>query len=768
MAAKQDEKNECLKIEINGIVQGVGFRPFIYRLAKQNNLNGYVLNDSSGVEIEVEGHIERIDAFLEEIQKNPPPLAVISSLRTDKTTSKEYSDFIIRESREGEDVFTLISPDISICQDCLKELFDPSDRRYLYPFINCTNCGPRYTIIDNIPYDRKYTSMKHFTMCVECQKEYDDPLDRRFHAQPNACAKCGPMVELLDNSGKKLNVDNPVEATIEFLRKGKIVAIKGLGGFHLACDAQIDDAVQILRARKYREEKPLALMVEHKNSAKNFAYISSDEETLLGSIQRPVVLLKKRFPNTISSHVAPDNNYFGVMLSYTPIHYILLKNNFTALVMTSGNLSEEPIATGNDEAVTRLKEIADYFLIHNRDIYLRNDDSVYRIFNKKPYPVRRSRGYVPVPVFLHKEIPSVLGCGAELKNTVCFTKGNRAFLSQHIGDMENYVTLKSFEETIIHLQNILEIEPEIIAYDLHPEYLSTKYALELNDKELAGVQHHHAHIVSCMAENHLNDEVIGISIDGTGYGADGNIWGGEFLVSTLTDFERIAHFDYTPMPGGEKAIKEPWRMAVSYLYKAYGEAFMEFEFDFLKKIDENEKDIIVGLIEKGINSPLTSSCGRLFDGVAALIGIKNKVKYEGQAAIELENKIPTGWKYSDEKYNFSLFDQDEVKKIRTEEIIKQIVLDVSKNVKEEIISYKFHNTLIDVFREICLFIKGRRKIKKVVLSGGCFQNIYLLSNVKAELERNNFSVHVHTSVPPNDGGISLGQAVIAGLRAGGN
>jgi len=764
MAERKSERIKCCKIKINGIVQGVGFRPFIYRLAHHYNLKGYVLNDSWGVEIEVEGSEDSIESFLRGIRDNPPPLARIASFNQEYISKKDFRDFTIKMSNEGKEVFTLIAPDISVCEDCLRELFDPSNRRYLYPFINCTNCGPRYTIISDIPYDRGYTSMREFTMCPACQKEYDDPMDRRFHAQPNACPECGPEVTLVDNNGKPIDCENPVKRTAELLKSGNIVAVRGLGGFHLACDAENDDAVKTLRERKLREEKPLAVMVENVETVKSFAYLSKDEEELLKSIQRPIVLLKKKKPNQLSFHVAPGNNYFGVMLPYTPLHYVLMRDNFTALVMTSGNLSDEPIATGNEEALRRLKNIADYFLLHNREILLRNDDSVYRVFSGKTYPVRRSRGYVPVPVFLKKETPPVLACGAELKNTICLTKGNRAFLSQHIGDMENLETLRSFGESVKHLTNILEVEPEIVAYDLHPEYLSTKYALNLKGKKLVGVQHHHAHIVSCMAENGVEGEVIGLSMDGMGYGLDGKIWGGECLISTLENFERAAHFHYTPMPGGEKAIKEPWRMAFSYLYAAFGEEFLNYDLEFLKEIDSNEKNIILKLIEKGINSPMTSSCGRLFDGIAALIGIRNRMKYEGQAAIELENTIPAGWSYSDDNYLFLIDVENQVKIVRIENIIKQIVIDVWKGVKKEVISYKFHNTLVDIFRELCLWIRDERKINKVVLSGGCFQNFYLLKNLKTELEREEFSVYHHSEVPPNDGGISLGQAVVAGHK----
>ena len=750
------------------MVQGVGFRPFVYRLAQKYGLTGYVLNDSRGVEIEVEGEEGNLKLFLEEMKSSPPPLAKILTIKVQHLPPALFTDFRIKESRTGEEHSTLISPDIGICEDCLRELFDPGDRRYRYPFINCTNCGPRYTITRDIPYDRPNTSMAVFPMCPECQREYNDPADRRFHAQPNACPACGPQVQLLDASGQGVPSSDPVLKTIELLREGKIVAIKGLGGFHLAVDATDDRAVMRLRERKHREEKPLAVMSPGLKEISSYAEVSPREEILLTSPQRPIVLLRKRYPNPISQYVAPRNGYFGVMLPYTPLHYLILRDNFLALVMTSGNISEEPIAIDNREALERLGGIADYFLIHNRDIYLRSDDSVYRVVRGKPLPIRRSRGYVPLPVFLNKEAPQILGCGGELKNTICLTKGRNAFLSQHIGDMENLRTFRFFQKTIEHLKRILEIEPGVVAYDLHPGYLSTQWALEQRGVQLVGIQHHHAHIASCLAENGVEERVIGIALDGTGYGTDGRVWGGEVLIADLKGFQRAGHFQYLPMPGGEKAVKEPWRMGVSYLYWVYGEEFRNLNIEFVRRIDRGRLDVILRMLRRGVNSPLTSSCGRLFDGIASLLGLRDRVSFEGQAAMELEMQL---WgkaesALTEESYPFELREEKEVILIPYRPIIRKVVEDLSRGAGRRVISLRFHNTLIELFLEVCRRIRERTGIEKVALSGGCFQNLYLLTRLWERLEGEGFEVYTHSQVPPNDGGISLGQVAVAAAGGG--
>jgi len=750
-----------LKIDINGLVQGVGFRPFIYKIAARNRLNGYVLNNTEGVGIEVEGEEKDINSFLNSIEKESPPLANISDIKISEKSLNLYKNFKIKRSLTAASRKTLISPDVSICDDCLKELFDPSNRRYKYPFITCTNCGPRFTIISDIPYDRVNTTMHVFQMCSECRSEYENPLDRRFHAQTNACFKCGPNVLLTDLYGNVVEKEEPINKAVELLKMGKIVAVKGLGGFHLLCDAQNDEAVLNLRKRKFREEKPFALLADNLEIMSEFAYVSEKEKQMLLSRRKPIVLLRKKDKNYISEHAAPNNKYFGVLLPYTPLHYLIIRDNFNALIDTSGNLSDEPISINNNDALKRLSKIADYFILHNRDIFIRSDDSVYMMFDKRPFPIRRARGYVPFPIHLNKSFPNVLGCGGGLKSTVCLIKGENAFLSQHIGDLEDFKTFEFYQESIAHLKKIIEIEPEIIAYDLHPNYLSTRYALDIENKKKIGIQHHHAHIASCMSENGLSEKVIGIALDGTGYGTDGNIWGGEVLIADLVEFERIAQFDYIPMPGGEKAIKQPWRMGLSYLYKVFGNEMWDISLRFIKNIDKNIGRLLIRMMDEKINSPLTSSLGRFFDGVSAIIGIRNVVNYEGQAAIELENVINEDANY--DAYPYKIKSENERYIILYDKIIKGIIEDKLKDVSNGIISYKFHKTLVNIFLEISEKLRRKRNINKVALSGGCFQNMFLLKNLKYSLIERDFEVFHHTKVPTNDGGISLGQAVIAGM-----
>ncbi len=749
------------RMEVNGIVQGVGFRPFVYQLANQYRLNGEVANTSSGVVIHIEGPQNNIESFSADLARKSPPLARITQISLHHERVKDFKNFSITASGDSASMSTLIPPDVSICDPCRQELFDPEDRRFGYPFINCTNCGPRYTIIDDIPYDRPKTSMKHFKMCSLCQAEYDDPGNRRFHAQPNACKDCGPQVSLFDRDRNKVNTSTPIERTATLLKQGCIIAIKGLGGFHLAVDAGNTDAVAALRERKHREEKPMAVMSFDMEHIRKYAVVGPAEEELLTSFQRPIVLLEKIEPCPISEEVSPRNRYFGTMLPYTPLHYLILSHGFTALVMTSGNLSEEPIAIDNDDAFQRLSGIADYFLIHNRDIYLRSDDSIVRETAGTTRFFRRSRGYVPVPVFLKKTVPPILACGAELKNTVCLTKKNQAFLSQHIGDLENLSAYEFFISTIDHMKQLLDISPEIVAYDLHPDYLSTRYAEELKDIKKIQVQHHHAHIVSCMAENLIDGPLIGLSFDGTGYGADGNIWGGEILVADHKTFRRAAHLSYTPMPGGAAAVKEPWRMAVSYLYDAFGDAFMDLDLPILKGIDEKRIKIMVEMIQKKVNAPDTSSLGRLFDGIAAIIGIRNRVSFEGQAAMELEMLAE---KTIAATYDFDWVSGD-VHRVLFQPIIHGVANDVQKGVEPSEISGKFHSTLVRMFSELCGIIGKETGLNRVVLSGGAFQNSFLLTGLIQTLTRNNFQIFTHTLVPPNDGGIALGQAMVAAANA---
>ena len=749
------------RIEVNGIVQGVGFRPFIYNLALRHGLKGEVSNTSAGVAIVVEGSAGHIDAFAADISAAPPPLAHVVEVSRQSIPVNGYTAFRIVQSKADTAMATLISPDVSVCEDCRRELFDPNDRRYRYPFINCTNCGPRYTIIDDIPYDRPKTSMKHFEMCPQCQQEYDDPLNRRFHAQPNACPVCGPHVSLFDRDRNRVDGADPIRETARLLRQGRIIAIKGLGGFHLAVDAVNTAAVRRLRSKKQREEKPFALMTADIARIRQFARFDAAEQRLLTSIQRPIVLLRKREPNPIAVDVAPRNRYFGVMLPYTPLHYLLLDQGFTALVMTSGNLSEEPIAIDNEDAIRRLSSIADYFLVHNRDIYLRSDDSIVRCAAGETRLIRRSRGFVPVPVFLRQKVPAVLACGAELKNTICLTRGNQAFVSQHIGDLENTATEDFFRLTIRHMQRILKIEPEILAYDLHPDYLSTRWALEQEGVQKAAVQHHHAHVVSAMAENRIDGPVIGLAFDGTGYGSDGAIWGGEVLVADEQKFDRAAHFAYLPMPGSTAAIKQPWRMGLSYLYAAYGDALEDLPLPFLRGIDGARATIILEMIKKRINAPLTSSLGRLFDGVAALAGLRNEVAFEGQAAMELEMMAASSADYSYDCH----WTSGAPAQIPTAPIIRAVVEDLLQGTAPALISARFHLTLVRLFTDLCDHLRRDTGLTRVVLSGGVFQNAILLGGLVRALEDKKFKVYTHTQVPTNDGGLSLGQAIIAATTA---
>ena len=764
-----------LKIAVTGIVQGVGFRPFIYQLAKRNELVGYVSNTSDGVIIEAEGEETKLKDFLNGIEREAPPLALITDVTSEPVPLVAGADFAILKSSADAERKALISPDVCTCADCLHELFDPADRRHGYPFINCTNCGPRYTITTDVPYDRANTTMRAFVMCADCRREYEDPMDRRFHAQPNACWKCGPGVFLTDDGGQRVDSDDPISTAAELLRDGKIVAIKGLGGFHLAVDVSNDDAVKKLRGRKMREEKPFAMMAPDIERVERFCLVSAEEKALLESPNRPIVLLTKKPHNPISERVAPRNKYFGVMLPYTPLHYLLLNDGFLALVMTSATPSDEPIVVDNDEALERLAGLADCFLMHDRDIFIQNDDTVVRVVNEKPVMVRRSRGYAPRPIFLEEPADSVLACGPELKNTVCLLKGKNAFLSQHIGDLTTAETFDVFKKTIEHMERIFEITPRIIAYDLHPDYLSTRYAMGLKGSDDDGlrfvaVQHHHAHIVSCMAECGIEGSVIGIALDGTGYGDDGRIWGGEILVADELSYRRAAHFEYVPMPGGDAVIKEPWRMALSYLHHTYGRDLWDLNIDFVRDIDREKAGILLSMIDTGVNSILTSSCGRLFDAVAALTGVRHRITYEGQAACELE-----GIMADDEAGSYPYTIRAEEPQEGTEDsgrafllcfgdTIRAIVNDLQRGVNAATISRNFHRTIADALEEACVKVRNSDRLERVVLSGGVFQNVYLLSTMNAELAALGFDVYLHRAVPNNDGCIALGQAVIAARR----
>lgn len=716
---------------------------------------GWVRNTPRGVLLEAEGGEADLAAFYNSLQSEAPPLAVISSITKNQITHLGAEGFSILPSSGGESAIQ-ISPDSDVCPDCLAELFNPLDRRYLYPFINCTNCGPRYSIITATPYDRKSTTMADFAMCDDCRAEYANPGDRRFHAQPNACPVCGPQVRLLDPGGKAIDGD-PLARAVQFLKEGNILAVKGVGGYHLAVDACNESAVAELRKRKKRDEKPFALMAPGLAEAVALTHAGPVEQRLLTGAERPILLMAKRDGNPIAPQVAPANGYFGVMLPSTPLHHLLLKDNFTALVMTSGNLSDEPIAYRDTEAMEKLAGIADYFLVHNREIYQRSDDSVIRVFLGNPLFLRRSRGYVPRSVTLPVSQRSVLAVGAELKGAICLTRGDRAFMSQHIGDLKNVSTLSSLEETVSHMERLLEINPEAVAHDLHPDYLSTSYALGRSGVPLLPVQHHHAHMASCMAENGLEGDMIGVIFDGSGYGPDNTVWGGEFLLGDYQGFQRRAHLAAVPMPGGDAAVREPWRMALSHCFTTFGEEAFQLPLPFLARLSEEERRLMRRMLERGINSPLTSSCGRLFDAMAALVGLRATVSYEGQAAIELEALAEKG--RSSLNYPYSI-DGGEVLDFRP--MFGAAAQELAEGAPREEMARRFHNTLAHATADICEQIGDESGVRRVVLSGGVFQNRLLAEGVYDQLTLRGFKVFTHRLVPPNDGGIPLGQAVITG------
>ncbi len=762
------------KLEISGIVQGVGFRPFIYRLAHRFELRGYVFNHSNGVTIEVQGTPQNYGKFVKQLKHSPPPRSSIDTIQIKPIKSKrKYKGFSIKTSETSHAKQVPVSPDLDLCSDCAAELLNPGDRRYLYPFINCTNCGPRFTIIKDIPYDRKNTTMVSFAMCDDCQKEYLNPLDRRFHAQPNACPVCGPQTALYDQKKQLLlkgghYSDNKriFEKAADLLARGHILALKGIGGFHLACDATQEGAVSALRQRKVREDKPFALMCADTDQVQKLCQVSSAERQLLESHQHPIVLLNKKPDNPVAFAVAPHNHCLGIMLPYSPIHHLLLYYFPNPLVMTSGNTSDEPIAYQNEMAFRQLNAIADYFLMHNRDIHIRCDDSVYRIWRNRSYPLRRSRGYAPASMITdwHFNKP-VLATGPEQKNTFALAKSNRVFLSHHIGDMENYTVLKAYETSIEHYMHIFDVVPQIIAYDQHPGYLSTQHAIkyaDLHHLPKVAVQHHHAHAVACMAENKIQQPVIAITLDGTGMGPDHTIWGGEILLAEYAKFERLGHFQPVRMPGGKAAILHPWQMAVSYLLEVYGDQLNQLDLPFLNApIEKGLLGLVIKIADKGINSPFTSSCGRLFDGIAAIAGIRNSVNYEGQAAVEFEQSIQKSIR---DGYSFSLKESQNSFIIQWDEMVKKVVRDVQKNKSKSFIAAKFHNGLARILVKSALKARELTGLNRVVLSGGVFMNIYLLDRLYQYLEDEGFKVFTHHQTPTNDGGIALGQALIASAQ----
>ncbi len=760
---------QSLRIHIDGIVQGVGFRPFVYSLAARLRLNGWVRNTSAGVDIAIEGEPEALRKFLRALREEAPPLAHLDSLQVEEASPRGFTRFEIAPSRPIPEAFQPISPDVSICPDCLRELFDPADRRHRYPFINCTNCGPRFTIIRDIPYDRPNTTMAPFAMCPRCAEEYDDPADRRFHAQPTACPECGPQVWLERGGERTHRGEAAIQAARQVLAEGGILAVKGLGGFHLACDAANPQAVARLRRRKGRAGKPFAVMMADLAAAERHCVLGQAARELLTSPKRPIVILERRAGAAIAPQVAPGQNTLGVLLPYTPLHYLLLESapGFPdTLVLTSGNLSQAPLVHTNAAARERLSGLADAFLMHDRVIHARCDDSVVRVFQGHAYPIRRARGYVPSPLTLPRESRPLLAVGGELKNAFCLTNGRYAFPSQHIGDMGNYETLLAFEQAAAHLERLFRVRPQAVACDLHPDYLSTRYAQERAAREglpLVQVQHHHAHIAACMAEHQLDDAepVIGVAFDGAGYGTDGAVWGGEFLLATYRSFERLYHLDYIPLAGGDLAVRAPWRLALAWLERA--EIPWTQDLPPVRYALEQQRthphllESLQKQLENGLNAPPTSSMGRLFDAVASLLDVRHQVTYEGQAAIELEAQVAAS--------QFGIYPLlitgaliDPVLMLR------RIVDDLRDGVPRPVIAARFHNSLAMMVHEVCRRIRARRGVRRVALSGGVWQNITLLGRTVETLRNDDFEVFIHRQVPANDGGLALGQALAALAR----
>ncbi|PIE62082.1 MAG: carbamoyltransferase HypF [Desulfobacter postgatei] len=763
------------KIEISGVVQGVGFRPFLFGLACSHHLCGHVSNTAYGVALFVQGAPKDLDAFLLDIPEKKPVISRISRIISTDTHPLDLTDFKIIKSRETLVKSALVSPDVGVCPDCLKEMQDPADRRFEYPFINCTNCGPRYTIIQDIPYDRSKTSMKSFVMCPDCRKEYEDPLNRRFHAQPNTCPVCGPQIFLLDNKGKQVDGNDPGQAlalTVKFLKQGKIVAVKGLGGFHLAVDAANATAVELLRQRKNRPHKPFALMTALDSSLFNHVYMDNDEKKVLCACQRPILLLKKKvfFPppgEGLPPNLAPDSPCLGIMLAYTPLHHLLLDKGPDILVMTSGNRIGEPLSIDNTDALNAFSHIADYFLLHNRDIYFRVDDSVARIQQKKLRFLRRSRGYAPLPVDIMPPgdggLASILGCGAGMKSTICLARDRYAFLSPHIGDLESVQAHNFYQATIEHMQQILDIRPVCVAHDLHPGFFSTKFAKILGDQglPLIGVQHHHAHALSCMAENHLDGKVLALILDGTGLGTDGHIWGGEILICTYGGFERRARLTYLPMPGGDAAVMEPWRMAVSLLYKVYGPEMMDLGIPFVRSLDKSRLTFLIRMMDRQVNSPKTSSTGRLFDAVSAILMICHEISYESQAAIALEAAADfEDWSHSAYPFNIKT-GADGCWIMDADLWVRQMVAEIKGGVPQGGITARFHLTLSRMMVDAAVKVGRETGLDRIVLSGGVFNNDTVFFHITRMLEARGFKVYTHSMVPCGDGGIALGQVMAA-------
>lgn len=745
-------------IKITGIVQGVGFRPHVYRLALEHSLKGWVLNASTGVYIQAEGNEANLKEFARRLVEEPPPLALIRTCEINEMEPVGFTEFIIRESEEEAAKTTMISPDIAICEDCKREVLDPRDRRFGYPFTNCTNCGPRFTIIKDVPYDRVQTTMAEFPMCSDCQQEYDDPRHRRFHAQPNACPVCGPGVTLVDAQGKKVD-----KSAVDLLREGHILAVKGLGAFHLACDATRTQTVKLLRDRKRRDVKPFAVMARDPECAARYAEISELEQRWLTSPQAPIVILKVKQPEILSATVIhPGLDTLGIMLPYTPLHYLLFDEGLDLLVMTSANISDEPLITDNQEALDKLGGIADYFLMHNREIYNPCDDSVMRVSSLgTPQLFRRARGFVPRGVPLpDKKTFSVLALGGEMKNTFCLTREGEAYLSQHWGDLNHYRNYRNYLEGIERFKKMLDVNPQVIAHDLHPDYQTTRLAREMSDIPRIAVQHHYAHLAAVMAENGLKEKVLGLVCDGTGWGSDGAVWGCEILQGDYHGFERLGHLQYLPYPGGDLNARKPYRMAMVYLLAALGESGVDAARQYLPNLSDEERQILMQSLSGKMGQGLqTSSCGRLFDAVAAFLGICQVNRYEGQAAAELEAQVDAN---CPGHYNYGVeWDREGQLIMNILPMWEELLTERCQGVPGEKMAARFHRTLTMMFADALLMAAKKTGGRQVALSGGVFHNQVLLYWLSTELKRRGFKVYHHQMVPPGDGGISLGQAVIA-------
>lgn len=779
-------------LRVSGIVQGVGFRPFIYSLAVKYDLCGWVNNDSEGVIIDIEGLAEDIDDFISDMKYQRPPLADIETIETKELELKAYQNFTIKKSSYNLDKITLIPPDIASCSNCEEELSDHNNHRYQYPFTTCTDCGPRYSIIRELPYDRLSTTMDYFPMCESCRKEYHDPLNRRFHAQTLACPECGPELFLVISQGKQLKLDNPLKESVELLKKGKILAIKGLGGFQLICDPFRETIVKELRKRKQRPDKPFAVMFKDLDLVKEYCYLSLEEEKILTGMKKAILLLEgkksaRKSNCQLASNLSLDNKYIAVMLPYTPLHKLFFHNlsnhypnnqnlnnpnrinknlnnhkqvdnkesvgSFKALLVTSANISGMPLEYTNQGALKRLNKVADYFLFHNREINLPVDDSLSQIVLGKERLIRRARGYAPLSI----KFPGLnesLACGSYLKNTIALAKGDYIFLSQHLGDISNLESYQHYKKVVAHFKKIYQINPQIIAHDFHTGYLATQFAQTQQGKKVR-VQHHHAHIVSCMLDNQIKDRVIGLAFDGAGLGTDDKIWGGEFLICDYSGFERIGQLKYVKMPGGEKAVEEPWRMATSYLYHSYGDN--QKLIQKMIAIDNSKINEMIRILQAGLNTPQTSSMGRFFDAVSALLGLANYISYQAQAAIRLESLASN----VNEIYTYHIENNDDYYIVNTFPLIRDIVRDIETGIKREVIAGRFHNTIIDFSISLCELIKENYKINAVALSGGVFQNRIILEGIYNRLKEKGFEVYIHSSIPCNDGGVSVGQLLVA-------